>query len=281
MSVDPSPPTAEQALSLEIVDALSALTPRGWQRVELRLARGAHGQIRATDVSTHVPEGPSPARPQLGLDPGSLHGAVNEALQDLCVLLGRVDDPPASAAVEKRADGSYAVTLAKGVASVEHRIELPPALAAMLIFTDGLLDAMLAVERDFEPRQRALSSEIDGHDDWEYDAATLTLQLKRGVLPWRTLRAVPIGSFAHEAENWLWAWANRSLPDVARAAASATRETARAVPGLGALSRPDLPCTEAFAVRLAAVAAMGMHARGIYGAPFGPGVMLLAVMDDA
>lgn len=276
-----SPPTAEQALSLEIVDALTALVPRGWQRIELQLTRGAHGRIRTSDVRTFIPDGPAPSRPQLGLDPGSLRGAVNQALQDLCELLGRIEDPPSMALVERLGDGSSVVTLAKGEASPAHRVEISNDLSAMLIFTDGLFDAMLAVERDFEPRQRALSSEIDGHDDWAYDAETLTLQLKRGVLPWRTLRAVPIGSFAHEGESWLWAWANRGLPDVARTATRAMRDTAGTVSGLGALCRPDLPCSESFALRLAAVAAMRLSARGIYGAPFGPGVMLLAVMDAA
>jgi hypothetical protein len=42
-----------------------------------------------------------------------------------------------------------------------------------------------------------------------------------------------------------------------------------------------MPCTEAFATRLAGLATMRGNAQGIYGAPYGGGVLLLAVLAPA
>ena len=275
-----SPPTAEQALTLEIVDALAVIAPRGWQRVELFLARGSRGDVRVSELRSHLAGTEPLPKPQLGLEPGSLHGVVNEALRDLLTLFGRIEALPAMVSVEKRGEHEYALTIPKADPHRERVIEIDGAHGDLLLFTDVLFDALLTVERDFEPKQKTLSEEIAGHDDWEYDANALSLQLKRGVLPWRKLHAVPVGSFVYESEHWLWAWANRSLPDEARAPTGAMHEAVLQLPGFMALRRPDLPCNEAFAIRLAALAAMRLDARGLYGAPFGTGVMMLAVMRD-
>ena len=266
-------PTPAQALALEIVDALSAVVPRGWQRVELRIGRGTQGRARVTEMTTRVAVEPPPAKPSLGLEAGSLQGAVNEALSDLFVLLGCVDPVPSDVTVERAAPDGFALRIGDA-----HTIAIDRSLADYLLFTDALFAALDVVQSDFQPRQTALSTEIAGHDDWEYDAATTTLQLKRGVLPWRALVAVPVGSLAFESESWLWGWANDALPAAATAAVASVRDASRSEHRMSVLRRAELPCSEEFAVRIAAIAALRMGARGLYGAPFGTGVMFLAVM---
>jgi hypothetical protein len=267
-----APPDARQGLALEIVDALSAVVARSWQRIDLRLVRGGHGRARVAEIRTHVAIDPPPPKPPLGLEPGSLQGAANEAFADLLEMLDLGNDVPLDASIERVPGGGFELRIGT------QTIAISPTHADLLLFTESLFDALGEVEKSFEPRQKALSAEIAGHDDWEYDASTQTLQLKKGVLPWRALRAVAIGSMAYESESWLWAWANDALPDAARDDVARVRDEAARAPGMSVLRRAELPCSEEFAVRLAAIAALRMDARGIYGAPFGSGVMMLAVM---
>jgi hypothetical protein len=267
-----APPDAQQGLALEIVDALAGVVARSWQKLELRLVRGAHGRARVAEIGTHVAIDPPPVRPPLGLEPGSLQGAANEAIADLLEMLGVAKDLPTDLVVERKTDGSFELRIGS------RSVAISTAHAELLLFTEPFFDALVEVENVFEPQQKTLSAEIAGHDDWEYDATTQTLQLKKGVLPWRALRAVAIGSMAYESESWLWAWANDALPEGASVDVARVRDGALNAPGMSVLRRAEMPCSEEFAVRLAAIAAMKMGARGIYGAPFETGVMMLAVL---
>jgi hypothetical protein len=156
-------------------------------------------------------------------------------------------------------------------------IELGPADLAALVFTDALFDALAATEPAAARGQAALDAAVAGHDDWTYDAGTGALALTKGVLPWRTLRAEVLGSYAHESATFLWGWANGHLDPRSVRAVTALRDAARASQGLGALVRPSLPCEEGFALRLARLAAARVGATGIYRASYGPGVLAFAV----
>jgi hypothetical protein len=277
------PEEAAQHFALEIVDAAMVIAPRGWRSVRLELERRAADSIRVAELTTHLAGDRPLAKPSLGLEVGAFHGVINEAINDLrATLVTRgIAWTAAAFRIDRRDDGAYVCALLDANDAVAHSIVLEGARADALIFTEPLFDALLAAEPAMAERQAALSERVRGHDDWNYDSAVGTLTLSKGVLPWATLHAEPIGSFAYDSETWLWAWANDALADERRAMTRRLRDAARTERGMSALVRPTLPCTEAFATRIAALAAHRVGAEGIYGAPFGPGVLILAVSPGA
>ncbi|MDP3274761.1 MAG: hypothetical protein Q8Q09_06155 [Deltaproteobacteria bacterium] len=266
---------ASTALSLELIDALTVIATPGWTAVELSLALREDRPFAASLVSEGSEEGL--ARAAMGLDPGDVRAALDEAIAELAEQVCARPVTLARVRVERTGD-EYAHVEAwdtRGVSCLVCAIDgrhLPTRVYTEALYAQGLE----AAER-MDAGQRALAAQAQGHDDWEYDARTTQLSLKKGVLPWRTYEAQVLGSWARESETLLWAWANEELPPTCAALARSVREGTRTEPGLGALRRPHLPADEPFAMALARIAAARTGASAVYPAVYEAGVLYLAI----
>jgi hypothetical protein len=263
-------------LSLEILDALVVLATPGWTDVEVTVARRddkpyAHSIVvrRANASCKHV---------DLGLDPGEVRAALDEALCDVdraTVNKGRVT------ILRVSRDGDERATLrlfAENEKPIAERV-VDETLYPYRVYTEALYEAAFAA-RVIDEGQRELAAEAMGHDDWEYESRTAELLLKKGVLPWRVYHAQVIATWAKQSETLLWAWANDELPETAKAMARRVRQDARHQPGLGALRRSYLPADEPFASALARLAAARAGAWAVYPAPYEHGVIYLAIVKE-
>lgn len=78
--------------------------------------------------------------------------------------------------------------------------------------TDEQFHAFLSACRDeLADKQARFNARIAGAARWHYELAdcSLTVGAHRFCM-------VPVGTFSHEHQSWLWAWANDSFPDAAR-----------------------------------------------------------------
>ncbi len=261
-------------LAMEIVDALTVIATPGWTAVTLAVEHRAARPHAHSIVATE--RAPTAPRAELGLDAGEVRAALDEALADAERLVG---EPGCLREVRVSRDGDLQATvtlLGEGPRLLAEQTLDERALPHR-VYTEALFSAALAA-RSLDEGQRALSEEAQGHDDWEYDARSARLELRKGVLPWRSYRAQVVGTWARESETFLWAWGNEEIPDTAKALARAAREGAAREPGLGALRRPHLPADEPFASALARLAAARAGARAVYPAVYDHGVIYLALM---
>ncbi len=263
-------------LAMEIVDALTVIATPGWTTVTLAVDHRGDQPYAHSIVATE--RGTPPPRAELGLDAGEVRAALDEALADAERALG---NPGALREVRVQREGDLHATvtlLGPGPRIFDERTLDERALPHR-VYTEALFSAALAASA-LDAGQRALSEEAQGHDDWEYDARSARLELRKGVLPWRSYRAQVVGTWAKESETLLWAWANEEIPDTAKALSRAAREGALRDPGLGALRRPHLPADEPFASALARLAAARAGARAVYPAVYDHGVIYLALTPD-
>lgn len=275
------PPSPLVALALEIHDALMVVATRGWQSVHLRLERRNDGTLRVAELTTNLgPEGAKP-KPELGVQAGSFHGVLNEAIVDLEGFARSQALAWTASALKMVREGTdrAALELLDEHGTAVHSIALEPEVLALGLFSEALMELVLETLPEADRRQEALLNDIAGHDEWNYDAAARKLDLAKGVLPWRSLRAEIVGTYAEASETWLWGWANRSLNSASTTAVRALLESLRTRAGLSAFARPSLPCDERFASLLALLAAVKMDAKGVYPASYGEGVVYLAVFE--
>lgn len=271
------------ALALEIHDALMVTAPRGWQRVEIDLERRG-GALRVREMRSALdPAAAGADKPDLGIDAHEFAGILAAAASDLLGVARAAGTPWTGAAMAMHREGRAraVLELREPGGAVARRIELGPDALDALVFTEALFDALVEVEPIAARNEAALEADIAGHDEWNYEQQSCELLLSKGVLPWRTLPAQIIGTYAPESATFLWGWANEHVDPRCTRAVVALREWARTVPGMRVLLRPSLPCEEGFSVKLARLAAVRMGARGVYRASFGPGVLAFAVFPPA
>jgi hypothetical protein len=80
--------------------------------------------------------------------------------------------------------------------------------------SDEQFFAFLSACRDeLADKQARFQARIAGAARWYYDMADCSLTIGE-----HRFGMVPVGTFSHEQQTWLWAWANDSYPDIARAA---------------------------------------------------------------
>lgn len=263
------------ALALEILDTLVVIATPGWTELSVTIDR-REGKAYAHSVVA-LEKQRRDARPELGLDLGEVRAALDEALGELDALLGRTE--LASLALHRSSDEHVVVAALASDGRILVEQTLDERFYPYRVYTEALFDAALAAAT-IDEGQRALSAEAQGHDDWEYDARTLELQLKKGVLPWRVYRAQVIATWAKESETLLWAWANEELPERSKSLSIAARDSTKSNAGLGALRRPHLPADEPFASALARLAAARVGAWAVYPAVYESGVIYLGVLRD-
>ena len=73
-------------------------------------------------------------------------------------------------------------------------------------FLDACRDELTVKQTNFQKR-------IAGAGRWHYEMADSSL-----VIGEIEFGMTPIGTYSHEYQSWLWAWANEDFPEVARAA---------------------------------------------------------------
>jgi hypothetical protein len=264
------------ALAMEIVDALTVIATPGWTSLALSIGR-REGRPYAHSIVANERTSSAP-RAELGLDLGEVRAALDEALSDVDQALGARG---VASEMHVTRDGDHRAAVA--LLSEDKRLLAESVLDERHLPHRVYTEALYAAAREasaIDAGQKRLADEAQGHDDWEYDAKTARLELKKGVLPWRSYRAQVVGTWAKESETFLWAWANQELPETSTDLAKRARQSALAEPGLGALRRPHLPADEPFASALARLAAARAGARGVYPAAYDHGVIYLAVVAD-
>lgn len=270
-------------LVLEIHDALTMVAPRGWTSVRIHLARHSDGSLHVSEMSTTVSADRTLPKPDLGLDPqGFSRNILHAAIGDLASAARAhgLAWPETVLTFERQGLQRATLSLLDERETVLHTFVLHEQELAHALFTEPLFDLFVQNLPEADRRQRIFLADINGHDDWNFDAATGQLTLFKGVLPWRIYRAQAIGSYAHESGSWLWAWANEFIDPAARRAVTAIRDQALRTPGLALFTRSCLPASERFASILSLVTGAWMDAQGIYPAPYGPGTVYLAIRDN-
>lgn len=263
------------ALALEILDTLVVIATPGWTELSVTIERRDGAPYAHSIVAREKsPRGP---RAELGLDLGEVRASLDAAIAELDVALGR--GALASLALHRSSDEHVVVASLASDGRMLSEQTVDERLYPYRVYTEALFDAALAASK-IDDGQRALSAEAQGHDDWEYDARSLELQLKKGVLPWRVYRAQVIATWAKESETLLWAWANEELPERSKSLSIAARDSTRSHAGLGALRRPHLPADESFASALARLAAARVAAWAVYPAVYESGVIYLGILRD-
>lgn len=236
----------------QLVDGCTVVAPRGWQGIELELATAP---TRVNTLSAE-PDG-EPHAKRLGLDEAEYFAIINGALGELAEMgielgprlqLTRTPD---------------AVTVSSGE---KECIALDPSITQKLVFTDTLLDTLYAARPSLRDRHAQGVEVLRGHDGWQYSLEERALKLTRGDLPWRTLRAEPIGMLDREAGTFNWSSIDRTLPEQAVAKVTETKRRLGEQPGLSAFAYDWLPCDEGLAISLSAFLAKEAGSTGHYAA---------------
>lgn len=100
-------------------------------------------------------------------------------------------------------------------------------------------------------------------DHWTYDldAATLTFST-RGV-PQVVAQIQVVGSTSNRSKDWLWSWANDTIPEIASAELLRVKEFG-AMEGIYRLTNAATPATEQTGWEFASVAAKILGAKGTF-----------------
>jgi hypothetical protein len=75
----------------------------------------------------------------------------------------------------------------------------------------------------FESKQSRFAIEIAQYRPWSYCLETCMLELSRNDLS-RAFPVIPIATYLPQQHDWLWAWANDSLPSVAQERSAVFRD---------------------------------------------------------
>ncbi len=81
---------------------------------------------------------------------------------------------------------------------------------------DRAFDALLATAFDEYLRKQSAALIDNESTKWHYELETCTFTFKRFFLFRRKFTLTPIATYLPSKSSWLWAWANDSLPPLAR-----------------------------------------------------------------
>lgn len=265
--------------ALELFDAVTVIADGGWQRVRLELdASRGHPRV-ARVVAELGPDGAQP-KPELGVEPGSFIGVINEVLPELQHALEhqRVRWDAHALIVEKAAPGAR-IRLVDASGADAHAIRLSAKALGHLVFSDPLLALLKESDDSLAPKQEAFIADALGFDAWRYEEPLATLHLVKGSLPWRQYKAQALGTWSEQQDAFVWAWADPAIDDGAKAGIRAVRAQAERTPGLGALLRPSMPGDLRFAWTLCRAAAVKLGARALFRGENSRGILFLAIVD--
>ena len=123
-------------------------------------------------------------------------------------------------------------------------------------------------------KQATFNRRIPAGGKWFYDMqdGSLTIGATRFGM-------TPIGTYSHDRQTWLWAWANEDFPQRARDDAGRVRGLLD-VTGFRVFVSPGLPASEADTLDLTALAVHHLDAIGFFRCPGAP-TLFLAVHEPA
>lgn len=151
----------------------------------------------------------------------------------------------------------------------EHDVKHPPEHSHGWVFSPSLLEALIEARPSIGADFRLFAAEAEGHDDWKYESTTRRLELLRGVLPWRSYDAAPIGTYKKDEGVFAWAWAGADWPeDLTRP----LHAYGQASP-FAAMVTPAFPCDEVFGALVASYANQQRGGRAVYAAEGPEGVV--------
>lgn len=274
----PKPVSPLIPLALELLDAVTVVATGGWHSVRLELETKA-GQPKVAKVFTNLgPEG-AQQKPELGVQPGSFFGVINEVLPELQHQLEHQNVRWSAHAVlvEKTGDGAR-IRLVEPSGSDAQVIALSRGDLAHLVFSDALLGLLKQSDEELAAKQDEFIADALGYDAWRYEEALGTLHLVKGELPWRKYKAQALGTWSEQQDAFVWAWADPALDDGCKQGARRVKAEAENEPGLSALLRPSMPGDLGFAWALSRAAAVKLGARGIFKGENSRGSFFLAVL---
>ena len=124
-------------------------------------------------------------------------------------------------------------------------------------------------------------ADVVGERAWECTMSTGVLTFKgRGFLQKSlSYQMQVLGTEAHDANTWLWAWANESVPENVRAAARRLNQLGEER-GIPELVTDEFNLEQADGHTLAMIASGVLDARGYYRGPYGGGAAFLLIPDE-
>jgi hypothetical protein len=265
----PANPTLSVA---SLLQAMLLMLPRQWTSATLTVE--VTGDIVRLDNITAEADGAAGARmPPSIVQQEELAEQGNVALAQLTGWRGP------KVRLERAADGSARVLLLDADDAEHSRIDVTADAVLSFTWTDPLLDAMDDARERIGEAQSAFEATIAGFQRWDYDqdCAELSFTLANGEV--RTRPAQLVGSWSKGEKTWLWAWDNPSILPQCWERVAPVRDASRTQPGLGALVRSPIACSQAAAVRLGAVASARIGAKGIFGGTHPGGVVIVAVTE--
>ncbi|WP_310632670.1 DUF6882 domain-containing protein [Paraburkholderia sp.] len=144
--------------------------------------------------------------------------------------------------------------------------------------TDAMTDDEFAAlqehcESELVQKQASFIKQIGNSGSWHYDLDTSTLTVGT-----HRFRITAIGTHSASMDTWLWAWANDSFPDRARAAASEVQRLFQ-ITGFRVFETPGIDASRADANVLTAMAVHVLAADGIFKALDDDRTLFLAVHE--
>jgi len=138
---------------------------------------------------------------------------------------------------------------------------------ASLLTRDLMQLIAVATVETAEKQRRAIEEwGVGTADRWSVDLAngTISFHFSDHIV---TGRVHLLGSYVVGPENWLWGWANASVPENATEASARVRDLGEDSESLRALALPELSVPATFADDLTAVAVEVAGLDGFYRAP--------------
>lgn len=251
-------------LSCEIADTLNLLAPRGWRNVQLSLDNRG-GQLRVVSVDAKLETAPGP-KPELGMDaPARLMG-MSAAFTDLLHHLHHegVAWSGTRAQVSRARADQLVMTLLNEDGRPASSWTLPGEYLEALFLSEPFLDALVVAQAEIDRRQAALSARVQGTTSWTYAQPERRLSFSFPDRPTLEVSAQILGTWTEDEESWLWGFANTSIEPGCTQKVEAALDPDAREPGFAVFWREKYPCEDAFAAKVAALAAHRMGAQGVY-----------------
>lgn len=136
-----------------------------------------------------------------------------------------------------------------------------------------LLERYAALAYD---RQNDLAEAI-GDNNWQFD-------MNAGTITFGSALVMPVqllGTFSHQSESWLWAWANEQSGIPARLLEQAEQLRSYGQQhGIERLTTPSFPATDMDLHAIGSIAAGMFDASGYYLADYGQGILVVTIKGE-
>lgn len=256
--------------TLDVVDLLALVLPRGWENATLDV-EVTDAVVRATDVRTSLSKGAAGgAHPT---DPSGAFEPLNFALERFVGALEAQGLEASDLRLEVSDGAEPRLRAFDAGGGVIADLVLDPSLSAMRAFTPRLLDAIGAELPRLRAMHESFAATLPRPHRWDFDQADATLSFTgetRGVLGFgkkpqvTTMPGQILATWSPNDATLLFAHENPSVePQVQRAiAAFAERSPAELGPGL--FARAPLPCPRELAWLICLFIARRIDAKGLY-----------------